>query len=193
MVEGVVVVFLCVLQGMPAVGPWISLMFVPLGYYLLLYLLWYPEYLEHNLRLILSPRTLLGQAVAFMGLMLFLAACIQLVRQRGKLVTTGLYSVVRHPQYLGITVMTLGTSIISVQLRANGYTAALFIWLVEVLGYVLLACFEERSLLREHEEVYQRYRVRAPLIFPVASPARIPEPLFSMVLATIIAFVCMFL
>ena len=129
--------------------------------------------------------------VAVAGFIVFLMACVQFLRKRGRLVATGLYSVVRHPQYLGIIVMTLGLSIIDVQLWS--YDGVLYTWLVEVLGYVLLASFEERHLLKEYEAEYQEYRRKVPFIFPTPSPTKIPEPLFSMILALIIAFICMFL
>jgi len=190
-VEAIVASFLLALQNMPAVGPWISLMFVPLGYYLTLYFVWHPEYLEHNLRLLFSPQALFGQMVAATGFVIFLMACVQFLRKRGRLVATGLYSVVRHPQYLGIIVMTLGLSIIDVQLWS--YDGVLYTWLVEVLGYVLLASFEEHHLLKEHKVEYQECRRKIPFLFPVPSPAKIPQPLFSMIIALIIALLCMLL
>jgi len=190
-VELIIAAFLFALQNLPAVGPWISLMFIPLGYYLILYFVWHPEYLEHNLRLLFSPQALFGQMVTAAGFIIFLMACVQFLRKRGRLVTTGLYVVVRHPQYLGIIMMTLGLSIIDRQLWS--YDGVLYTWLVEVLGYVLLASFEEHRLLKEHKAEYQAYRRKIPFLFPVPSPSIIPQPLFSMVIALIIAFICMFL
>jgi len=190
-VEALIAVFLFALQSMPAVGPWISLMFVPLGYYLILYFVWHPEYLGHNLRLLFSSRALFGQLVTVAGFIIFLVACVQFLRRRGRLVVTGLYAVVRHPQYLGIIVMTLGLSMIDVQLWS--YDGVLYTWLVEVLGYALLASYEEHHLLEESKAEYQEYRWKVPFIFPTPPPAKIPEPLFSMILALIIAFICMFL
>jgi len=138
-IEALIAASLFALQSMPAIGPWISLMFIPLGYYLILYFVWHPEYLAHNLLILLSPRALFGQIVAVAGFIIFLMAGVQFLRKRGRLVTTGLYSMVRHPQYFGIVVMTLGLSIICVQLLPDN--RALYAWLVEVLGYVLLAYF----------------------------------------------------
>lgn len=189
--EAIVAGSLFTLQNMPAVGPWISLMFIPLGHYLILYLVLYPEYLEHNLLILFSPRTVSGQMVTVIGLIIFLMACIQFLRKRGRLVRKGLYSVVRHPQYLGIVIMTLGLSIICVQLWSHHNV--MYMWLVEVLGYILLASFEEHHLLKDHKVEYQEYRRKIPFFFPVRSPSKIPQPLFTMILALIIAFPCMLL
>lgn len=173
---------------MPAVGPFISLIFLPLGFYLVAYLLMYPEYLGHNLLLLFSTRALFGQIIAVAGLTIFIMACIQFLRKRGKLNKTGLYSTVRHPQYLGIMVMTLGMSVICIQL--GNWHKALHTWLIQVLGYLLLARYEEHHLLKEYDEEYRQYRQRVPFIFPVPRLTKIPEPLFSMILALITAFLC---
>ncbi|MEM2111242.1 MAG: hypothetical protein QXX08_05115 [Candidatus Bathyarchaeia archaeon] len=196
MVETIIAVFFLLLQTMPAVGPWISLMFVPLGYYLLLYFMWHPEYLGHNISILFSQQTLLGQIVTVAGLAIFLEACIQFLGKHGKIITTGLYAVVRHPQYFGILIVTFGLSISCVQLQhssAGGISLdtfrlnTFFIWFVEVLGYILLAYYEEYSLSKEYGEEYQEYKQKVPLLFPVPSPARIPQPFFSLITALIIA------
>jgi len=56
-----------------------------------------------------------GRIVAIAGLVIFLIALIQFISGRGRLVTSGLYSVVRHPQYFGITVIALGISMMCIQ------------------------------------------------------------------------------
>jgi len=63
--------------------------------------------------LLFSPRLVLGRVVTIIGFMVFLAACFQFLKGRGRLITRGLYSVVRRPQYFGIIVMTLGISVMS--------------------------------------------------------------------------------
>ena len=190
-VEVIVAAFLFVLQNMPAVGPWISLMFIPLGYYLFLYFLRYPEYLGHNLLILLSPKAFLGQIVTLAGFMIFLVACVQFLGKREEIIRTGLYSVVRHPQYLGLVVMTLGLSIICIQLRSR--PGVLYTWLVEVFGYVLLAWFEERHLIKEHKLKYQEYRRKTPFLFPIPSPIKIPQPIFSIIITILIVILCLLL
>ena len=67
----------------------------------------------------------------------------------------------------------------------------LYIWLAEVLGYILLACFEEYHLSKVHKDRYQEYRLEVPFLFPVPSPSAIPQPLFSMLVALLVAFLCL--
>ena len=191
-----------------ALGPWGML--VPLVPYIVSLLTYPTSQNLDTLRLLLfSEKIMFGRTVAFAGLIIFLMACIQFLRSRGKLVTTGLYSVVRHPQYLGIILMTLGISVMCMQSVRSGHIVILqmrigswpqfwnieiwHIWLIQVFGYILLARYEEQHLLKEYKEECEKYRQKVPLIFPIPYSTKIPEPLFSMGLALIIIFLCTFI
>ncbi|MEM3722691.1 MAG: isoprenylcysteine carboxylmethyltransferase family protein [Candidatus Bathyarchaeia archaeon] len=129
-----------------------------------------------------------GRVVALVGLIIFLTAFIQMLRMRRKrLLTSGLYSVVRHPQYFGIIVMTLGLTIMSIQ-WSGMEPKVLLMWLIEVLGYCLLASYEERCLLNKHGKEYRQYKQKVPFIFPI-SVSRMPEPILTLTVALIIAAV----
>jgi len=117
---------------------------------------------------------MLGLLTAVVGSAIFAIAGICFLRSRGKLVRAGLYSVVRHPQYLGIMLIVLGISILCM-----GSAVAL---LVALVGYALLAGFEERNLLKEYGREYLEYRKRTSFIFPVLRPPWINEYLYSMIL-----------
>lgn len=116
--------------------------------------------------------------IVFVGFLIFIRASFHFLKRRGGLITTGLYSLVRHPQYLGITLMALGSSILF-----RGYTPDL---LFAVLGYLLLAGYEERNLQREHGETYLEYKQRTPFIFPIPCPSNTNEFLFSIFIALLI-------
>lgn len=121
-----------------------------------------------------------GRAVAFMGFVIFLISFVQFIRRQTKIITTGFYSVVRHPQYLGIIIMTLGISIMCFEWKGSlgifikyvlgtGYLIledVWIAWLIQALGYILLAHFEERHLLREYGEEYLQYRQKVPFMLP---------------------------
>ena len=100
---------------------------------------------------------------------------------------------VRHPQYFGIVVVTLGITIRCIQSGFGGGSKVVPIWLIQVLGYVLLAGYEEQHLMNEHEEEYQRYKQKGPFIFPVPTVTKIPEPLLSLAVALVVAFLLTFL
>ena len=187
--ETLISAFLFAFQYIPVVGPWFGFMIFPLLIYISGLMWAYPEFLEAQRNLLLfSERLLFGRIVAVTGLIIFLVALVQLLRKNKKVITTGLYSVVRHPQYFGITVMTLGFSIMCIQFTWSTDPKVLYVWLIQVLGYILLAVYEEQYLLREHKIEYQQYRQKVPFIFPSPRITKIPEPIVSMVLALVIAF-----
>ena len=82
-----------------------------------------------------------------------------LPKQRGKLVTTGLYSYVRHPMYSGLLLLSLG-----VVLDAGWWPQAV----VALMLFLLLrikAQFEE-TLLRKAYPRYATYAAKTPMFFP---------------------------
>ncbi len=82
-----------------------------------------------------------------------------LPKQRGKLVTTGLYSYVRHPIYSGLLLLSLG-----VVLDAGWWPQAV----VALMLFLLLrikAQFEE-TLLRKAYPRYAAYAAKTPMFFP---------------------------
>ena len=189
MIETMISAFLFAFQYIPVAGPWFGFMIFPLIIYISGLMWAHPEFLEAQVNLLLfSERLMFGRIVAVTGFIIFLVAFVQFLRRNGKVITTGFYSVVRHPQYFGIVVMTLGFSIMSIQFTWRVDPEVLYVWLIQVLGYVLLAAYEEQYLLREHKKEYQQYRDKVPFIFPSPRLTKIPEPLVSMGLAVIIAF-----
>jgi len=153
-------------------------------------LMWaHPDFLEAQINLLFfSERLIFGRIVAITGFIIFFVAFVQFLGRNGKVITTGLYSLVRHPQYFGIVVTTLGISITCIQFTGSVNPEAVYVWLIQVLGYILLAAYEEQYLLREHKREYQHYKAKVPFIFPTPLLTKIPEPLVSMILAVIIAF-----
>ena len=86
---------------------------------------------------------------------------------RGELVTDGVYSFSRHPQYAGFILMTLG-------LLVHWATLPLLVmWPILVVQYVRLARREEAEMEEEFGEAYRVYRDQVPRFFP--SPFRIRD------------------
>ena len=188
MMETLVSAFLFAFQYIPVAGPWYGLMIFPLITYISGLVWAHPDFLEAQINLLLfSERLMFGRIVAVTGFMIFLVAFVQFLRKKGKVITTGIYSIVRHPQYFGIVVITLGISIMSIQYSGVD-PRVLYVWLIQVLGYILLAAYEEQYFLREHKIEYQQYKQEVPFIFPSPRITKIPEPIVSMVLALVIAF-----
>lgn len=76
------------------------------------------------------------------------------------IVTTGVYSIVRHPQYLGGLLAHVGVSLL---LSALG---SLIVTPVMVLLIFLLSWKEEKELIREFGEVYRVYKKKVPMLIP---------------------------
>jgi len=187
-IEALVSAFLLAFQYIPVLGPWMGFMILPLAVYVTGLLWAYPEYFGAQLNmLLLSERLMFGRIVAATGLVIFLGAFFQFLRRRSKIITGGLYSVVRHPQYFGIIVVTLGISIMSIQ-YAGTRPEVIFAWLIQVFGYVLLGSYEEWHLLRDREKEFSEYKQKASFMLPVPRLAKIPESLSTMMVVVVIAF-----
>ncbi len=91
-----------------------------------------------------------GTALSFAGIALIALGWKQIHRADG-LVTTGIYRHVRHPQYTGIFLFTLGWILHWPSL------VTLLLWPVLMAAYVWLARFEERQAGAEFGEAYESY------------------------------------
>lgn len=78
----------------------------------------------------------------------------------GRLVADGVYSYIRHPQYMGFILMTLG-------LLVHWATIPLLVmWPILVFQYYRLARMEERDMEEEFGDEYRAYRERVPMFIP---------------------------
>ena len=112
----------------------------------------------------INPNPILGWILFAIGVCIFIVAFIQfLTKRREGFVTTGLYSKVRHPQYFGIIIATLGFTLTSE--RPMAWIA----WLNLTFLYLLLASSEEKILQKKHAEETQKYMQQVPFIIPFLS------------------------
>jgi protein-S-isoprenylcysteine O-methyltransferase Ste14 len=146
----------------------------------------------------------LGQVVSCIGLIVFCIASIQWIWYRYKkanIFTKGIYAKIRHPQFLGIIVLTLGLTIEVLTSGLNGYVTPfnqgghsthlglpqlVGLWVLQVSGYVAIALYEERHMSKDFAG-YREYKQKVPFLFPVKNPNAIPEALFTFLL---IAMIC---
>ena len=106
---------------------------------------------------------ILGYILLFAGFGIFMQGWRQVHRARkeGRLVTDGLYGLVRHPQYTGLFIAIFGEGIVH---WPTVFSVALFP--VIVLAYYLLARSEERKVEAEFGDEYREYRKRVPMFIP---------------------------
>jgi len=81
-----------------------------------------------------------------------------------ELVTYNLYKYIRHPQYLGILIWTLGAAIVTMRVFS------IFSWLTLAYTYILLAEYEEKVLERKLGDTYVEYRNKTFFLLPIPLP-----------------------
>ena len=81
------------------------------------------------------------------------------LREGSKLITTGIYALVRHPMYTSVIVMMLGFLVSTVS------KIEIFLWLILII-VLLLKAKKEESLWLEHDEAYESYKKSTKLFIP---------------------------
>lgn len=121
---------------------------------------------------------------------MFLAAAFQfLMWHKGAgLFKTGLYSIVRHPQYLGIIIITIGLNVMMFTLFGS-QPKPICLRFFQVAGYIGLVRYEEKHLKKKFPEEFRNYENAVPFMFPIKCPSKIPETLFTMLIAFIITLI----
>lgn len=106
---------------------------------------------------------LLGYGLLFIGIGIFIQGWRELyhAREEQQLATTGLYSLVRHPQYAGLFIGLFGEGIIH---WPTLFSVGLFP--VIVLAYFRLARNEEQRMIVAFGDTYRTYRQQIPMFFP---------------------------
>jgi methanethiol S-methyltransferase len=105
----------------------------------------------------------LGYGLLFIGIGLFIQGWRELYRARkeSRLVTDGLYAVVRHPQYTGLFIGLFGEGVVH---WPTVFSITVFPLIV--LAYVMLALREEKKVIEEFGDEYRVYQQQVPRFFP---------------------------
>ncbi len=140
-----------------------------------------------------------GGIIFYSGFIIFCASLIQWFwyrHKKEKFFTKGLYSKVRHPQFLGIILVSLGLTVGLLTIIDNwglvtpflhlpnwhlGMNELVGLWFLQVLGYIAFALVEEQSLSKRFPQ-FKDYKQKVPLLLPVKKPKMIPEPVFTVIL-----------
>lgn len=105
----------------------------------------------------------LGGLLQMVSLLLVWTGWREIYRARGDLVTSGVYHIVRHPQYLGLIILVTGSllqwpTVITLPMAP-----------VLILMYWRLAKKEERELERKFGDLYKAYKAKTPAFLPSLS------------------------
>jgi protein-S-isoprenylcysteine O-methyltransferase Ste14 len=105
----------------------------------------------------------MGSVLFVVGMAIFLVCAAQIYTAKFKrkgAVLGGLYSTIRHPQYLALGMAGLGLSIMWPRFLT------IVLWLVMAAVYYFLAKDEERRMLNAHEETYRKYMNKTGMFLP---------------------------
>jgi protein-S-isoprenylcysteine O-methyltransferase Ste14 len=106
---------------------------------------------------------IMGSVLFTAGMIVFLVCALQVYAgkffKRGPALK-GLYSSIRHPQYVSLAVAGLGLAILWPRFLV------VFLWVLMVLVYYLLARDEERRMQKQFPETYQKYMDASGMILP---------------------------
>ena len=77
-----------------------------------------------------------------------------------KVISSGLYSVIRHPQYFGGVLAHIGITILLSALLSLVFTTLV------ILLNILISWKEEKELIKEFGEEYLNYKKKVPMFIP---------------------------
>lgn len=106
---------------------------------------------------------IMGSVLFVSGMTVFFICALQVYANKFlKKGTTlkGLYSVIRHPQYVGLGVAGIGLSVLWPRFLVP------VLWLVMIALYYLLAKDEEKRMLRQYPETYREYMKKTGMFLP---------------------------
>ncbi|NIN92968.1 DUF1295 domain-containing protein [bacterium] len=108
---------------------------------------------------------LVTNGLIFLGFYLMYKGWMLIYGSKGeKLVTEGLYSYVRHPQYVGLFLITLGFLI-----QWPSF-ATLIMWPILIFAYYKLAMKEEKDIEKQFGEEFLAYKKRVAAFIPKRRP-----------------------
>ena len=77
-----------------------------------------------------------------------------------RVITTGIYSKIRHPQYLGAIFSHIGITIL-----LSAFFSGLFTPLIIFYNYIT-SWKEEKELVKEFGKEYKEYKMKVPMFIP---------------------------
>ncbi len=160
-----------IFQYVPCTAIWFGIMSVPIITYLGFFFQ-NPEILLYDFEFLSEVH---GFYFVIFGLILYIFSLIYQLTHRKKLIRTGPYKYVRHPQYIAFIIITLGLTLVTFETSPvfnfdlgslNGYTFIFYIWIGELLAYIILAKIEEIALKAKYGDEFLEYANNVAFMFP---------------------------
>ncbi len=102
----------------------------------------------------------ISNMIILTGIFLIVFGWSRIFKAKDALVTTGIYAHVRHPQYLGFLLLTLGINFLWTTF------STLILWPILALLYYRLAKEEEKDMEAKFGEEYREYKNTVPMFIP---------------------------
>jgi len=170
--------------------------------YLIMLLTNLPVNLPRALSDFFVPFPILEKVFVIIGLLILAySAAYMITKRKEGLVASGPYRLVRHPQYLGMALLTLGLTSWSVWILNNTFgigflssSQTIGVWFIELFAYILLVYIEELYLSRNYGESFKNYKSQVPFFIPYLQTQRADlDILLSILDPTILLFGLIFL
>ncbi|MEA1940090.1 MAG: isoprenylcysteine carboxylmethyltransferase family protein [Candidatus Caldatribacteriota bacterium] len=82
-------------------------------------------------------------------------------REKPYVITTGVFSVVRHPIYLASILFYLGCILFSLSIFST------LVWILIIIFYYFISRYEERLLSQKFGSEYNEYMTKVPMLLPI--------------------------
>jgi protein-S-isoprenylcysteine O-methyltransferase Ste14 len=102
----------------------------------------------------------ISNIIVLAGIFLIVFGWSRIFGAKDQLVTTGIYGHIRHPQYLGFLLLTLGINFLWTTF------STLILWPILALLYYRLAREEEKEMEKKFGEDYREYKNTVPMFIP---------------------------
>jgi protein-S-isoprenylcysteine O-methyltransferase Ste14 len=160
-----------IFQYVPCTGIWFGIMSVPLISYFAFFLQ-NPGIIYYDINFLIRSH---GFIIILLGLIFYVYALIFQLSHRKQLIRKGPYRYVRHPQYLSFIAITFGLTLIVFETspvfnfdlgNLNPYTAILYIWILEVIAYIVLGKIEDVALKSKYKDQFIEYANEVSFMVP---------------------------
>ena len=85
-------------------------------------------------------------------------------REEPQVITTGVFSIVRHPIYLSSILLYLGFILLSLSLLS------VLVWFIIIIFYYQISRYEEKLLTQRFGSAYEEYKKKVPMLLPIKLP-----------------------
>ena len=163
-----------IFQYIPCASVWFGIMSVPLIGYLSCFFM-NPLIAMMDFEFFLGYGFPWSYIAIFSGIFFIIALTFQLINHK-KLILKGPYEFCRHPQYLGIIIMTFSLTMICFNTgpiapfsayRDGNMIFVFLIWIIETGVYIILAKIEEFWLFKKYGNEYNEYKQRVSFMIPI--------------------------